>query len=144
MNRILKKINKLELLRFIRFCIVGVSNTAVSYVTYLAIIYCGGHYVAANIVGYITGTINAFVWNNNWVFRNGNKELKSIVSSFGRMVLSYAGTGIVLNNLLLIIWVRFFSIPKEIAPLINVFITMVINYLVNKIWVFNNTSKEKK
>ena len=58
-----------ELLRFIRYCIVGAINTAITLgVIFLCHSILGmGEYIS-NVIGYIAGLINSFLWNRAWVF----------------------------------------------------------------------------
>ena len=76
-----------ELLRFIRYCIVGVINTAI---TLGAIFLCHslldmGEYIS-NIIGYVAGLINSFLWNRAWVFRaQGSRSRQAL-----RFALSFA------------------------------------------------------
>lgn len=48
--------------------------------------------------------------------------------TFLKTYISYAGTGIVLSNILLAIWIEVFGISKVIAPLINLMVTIPINW----------------
>ena len=53
-----------------------------------------------------------------------------------KFYLAYLSTWL-LSALLLYVWVEKMKISDKIAPVINVFITTPINYLLNKYWVFN-------
>ncbi|MBF1260356.1 MAG: GtrA family protein, partial [Lachnoanaerobaculum sp.] len=52
--------------------------------------------------------------------------------------LSYAFTGLVLNNVFSYILVDILNVSKLIAPLINMILGMPINFLINKLWAFNS------
>jgi putative flippase GtrA len=57
--------------------------TAVSF--YLLNTWLGVPYGPANIIGYVLGVINSFVWNRNWVFKTKNdvkRELLLFVCGF--------------------------------------------------------------
>ncbi len=135
----MKSENKKSIIQFIKFCIIGASNTAVSYVFYLSVIGLGGHYVLGNVAGYISGTLYAFFWNNKWVFKKNDDEYRNVWISLIKMMFSYAGTGIVLNSILLVLWVKYLGVPQVIAPAINSAITLTLNFLSNKFWVFKNS-----
>ena len=51
-------------------------------------------------------------------------------------ILSYAGTGLVLNNILLVIWIEGLKMHEMLGPIINLFITIPLNFLLNKFWAF--------
>ena len=128
-NLIQKLFYKYE--RFIKFAIVGFGNLFVSLITYYILIYFSINYQIANIGGFITGSLNGYIWNKIWVFKNSKRDVISIIKFY----LTYLSTWL-LSALLLYIWVEKMKISDKIAPVINVFITTPINYLLNKYWVF--------
>lgn len=128
-NLIKKLFYKYE--KFIKFAIVGFGNLFISLVTYYLLVFFSINYQIANIGGFITGSLNGYIWNRVWVFKNSKKNLSSIVKFY----LSYLSTWL-LSAILLYIWIEVFNISDKIAPIINVVITTPINYLLNKYWVF--------
>ena len=116
---------------FIKFSIVGFGNLIISLITYYILVYFSVNYQIANIGGFITGSINGYIWNKIWVFKNSKRDVISII----KLYLTYLSTWL-LSALLLYIWVEKMKISDKIAPVINVFITTPINYLLNKYWVF--------
>ena len=74
---ILKKVLRLKIseeflekiLQFVKFGIVGVSNTLISYIVYVILVTWGCHYLAASLLGFLISVINAFYWNNRYVFK---------------------------------------------------------------------------
>ena len=128
-NLIKKLFYKYE--KFIKFAIVGFGNLFISLVTYYLLVFFSINYQIANIGGFITGSLNGYIWNRVWVFKNSKKNLSSIVKFY----LSYLSTWL-LSAILLYIWIEIFNISDKIAPIINVVITTPINYLLNKYWVF--------
>lgn len=56
--------------------------------------------------------------------------------TFLKTYISYAGTGFVLSNILLILWVETCNILEIIAPLINLCVTTPINFFINKYWAY--------
>lgn len=118
---------------FIKFAIVGLGNLFVSLITYYILVYFSINYQIANIGGFITGSLNGYIWNKIWVFKSSKKNGSSIIKFY----LTYLSTWF-LSALLLYIWIEVFKISDIIAPVINVFITTPINYLLNKYWVFKN------
>ena len=117
--------------KFIKFAIVGFGNLFISLITYYILVFFSINYQIANIGGFITGSLNGYIWNRIWVFKNSKKNLSSIVKFY----LSYLSTWL-LSAILLYIWIEIFNISDKIAPIINVVITTPINYFMNKYWVF--------
>ena len=128
-------------LQFIKFGIVGVSNTLIHYFTYLICIFVGCHYLIASVIGFLVSVMNAFYWNNKYVFVKEENATRSLWQAFLKTFLSYAGTGLVLENVLLVIWVRFLHVPEAIAPLVTLLITIPINFILNKFWAFKDRKK---
>lgn len=124
-----------------RFLASGVLNTLVSYIAYLLTIKLTSPdmYVLGNIMGFIFGTLNAYIWNSKFVFekRNNNKELN--IRHIFKTYLSY-GLTFIINTFMLIIFVEYIHIPKTVAPLVNALFIFILNFMLNKFWVY----KEKK
>lgn len=132
---------KENLKQVIRFCLIGVSNTIVAYVAYLIVLQLTDFLFLANFSGYFFSTINSFVWNNAWVFKRKEDEVRNPWIALMRLFIMYAFTGIVLNYLLLLLWVNLLGISDKIAPLINSVLGIPINFLISKFWCFKSRKK---
>ena len=106
------------------------------YLYYLFIYFNKDLYLLGSIVGFIISVLNSFYWNNKYVFKTeGQSEwLKRLLKTY----MSYGGTTI-LSTILLYIEVELLHINESIAPLINLAITVPLNYLVNKFWAFKKS-----
>ena len=122
------------LVQLVKFGIVGLTNNAISYIVYLILIWFGMHYTPANIIGFTVSVFNSYYWNNKYVFKDegGRVWWKTFIKTY----ISYAGTGIILSNILLYLWIDVLGISKVVAPLINLIITVPINFVVNKFWAY--------
>lgn len=125
-----------KLFQFVKFGVVGLSNTLISYVVYVVFVALGIHYLVASLVGFFASVINAYYWNNKYVFQSEQGEQRVWWKAFLKTVASYAGTGLVLNNILLILWVEVAGLPEMLGPIVNLFITIPLNFLLNKYWAF--------
>lgn len=137
-----------SLTQFVKFGIVGVSNTAVSYVINVLVLLAladyglSWDYVAANIVAFVLSVLWSFYWNNRFVFTVGEGQQRSIGKALLKTYISYSFTGIILNNILSYIWIDVFSISKLIAPLINLIVSVPLNFIINKLWAFKTEESE--
>lgn len=122
--------------QFIKFGIVGLSNTLISYVIYVALVHLGMHYIGANIIGFLVSVLNAYYWNNKYVFKEQDGEQRIWWKALGKTFMSYAGTGLILSNVLLVLWVDLLDISEIVAPIINLLITVPLNFIMNKYWAF--------
>lgn len=137
----MKKIDGNVILQFIKFGIVGVSNTLVSLIIYYIFIFLGAHYIIANTAGFILGTLNAYFWNNKFVFKKQQTEKRSHTKT-GIKVFAAYGITYLLSTVLLILWVDILGISQAIAPIINVCVTTPLNFVMNKLWAFNERENE--
>ena len=133
MNRFLSKSN---IIQFLIFGIVGFSNTVVSMSVYSALVYFGIHYIIANVFAFIFSVLNSFFWNDRFVFNEnktpGENKGRIVVRTF----LVYGCTIILVSNVLSYIWINFLGISKFISPIINLCISVPLNFILNKYWAF--------
>ncbi|MCR4587354.1 MAG: GtrA family protein [Lachnospiraceae bacterium] len=129
-------------MQFVKFCLVGVSNTIVSYLLNIAVLFLlknaglSFDYVIANIVAFVLSVLWSFFWNNRFVFTKEEGEKRSVWKTLLKTYVAYSVTGIVLNNALSYIWIDVFGISKFIAPIINLVVAVPINFLLNKLWAY--------
>ncbi len=128
------------IIQFIKFGIVGVSNTLISLLVYYIVIWLGGHYILGNTLGFVVGVLNSFFWNNKYVFRK--KEESSNIKAFIKMTCAY-GITLVLSTVLMYVFVDLMHISAFLAPLICLVFTVPINFVMNKLWVFKDKNKTK-
>jgi putative flippase GtrA len=119
--------------QFIKFGVVGFSNTAISLGIYYIFIYINKDlYLIGNTVGFVISVLNAYYWNNKYVFKKSqNGNLKPLIKTF----MAY-GTTLILSTIMLLVMVSFIGISEKIAPLANLIVTIPLNFLLNKFWAF--------
>lgn len=164
--------NKSSLIQFIKFGIVGVSNTLVNYLVYVIFVALGVHYVIANALGFIISVLNAYFWGSRFVFKEDKtKEKRVWWKVLLKTYASYA-LGFGINTVLLILWIDLLNIgqyfgfvgdiigwasgfmgflPENmtaeeiseiVAPVLNMFVTVPINFVVNKFWAYRQKAKK--
>ncbi len=151
---------KKSLIQFIKFGIVGVSNTLVNYVVYALVYTPTDNYILANIVGWAVSVLNAYAWQNLFVFKQEEgKEKRVWWKVLLKTYAAYGFTGLILNNVLLWLWLDVISIGTYlggvvawlenynikmtadkfagyIAPFLNMAVTIPTNFFVNKFWAY--------
>lgn len=156
--------------QFLKFALVGVSNTIVNYLVYIIFVALGAHYVAANILGFLISVLNAYFWGSRFVFKEDEtKEKRVWWQVLLKTYASYA-FGLILGTLLLVLWVDLIRIgeycgfvndllgavhaalpflPEEmdarrisevIGPILNMLVTIPINFVMNKFWAYRQKS----
>lgn len=98
-------------------------------------------FVAGNIVAFVLSVLWAFYWNNRYVFVIRDGEQRKIGKALIKTYLSYGFFGILLNNVLSWLRISVVGISKYIAPLINLIITVPLNFVINKFWAFKSDEK---
>ena len=131
------KINK-TINQFIKFGIVGLINTVLSYViTNLGYYFFHIHEQICNIVAFSITVFISFILNNKFVFIQ-DKENRNFWKTFIKVYVSYSITGIVLTAILLFIEEQKLGIPHYYATMINLIITVPLNFVLNKLWAYKN------
>lgn len=142
--------------QFLKFAVVGVINTLVDFAVFQALNLLLGWVYAAQVAGFTCGVINSYLWNSNWTFR------KERTKSFREMSLFLLVNLISLGVSLGVMWLcrEVFGVTNAwaagwmptalsgfvkgdtIAKLIATCFSIVVNYVGNKLLVFNGKSKQ--
>lgn len=132
-----------KFLQFVQFALVGVSNSVVYYALYLLFLWLGMHYQLANFLSFSISVLNSFYWNSVYVFKEEAGEKEPWWKVLLKTYISYAGTGLVLGTVLLWFWVSVCNFPEAIGPILNIFITTPINFIVNKFWAYKGKGEKE-
>lgn len=119
--------------QFTKFGLVGVLNNAIYLAVYYAFVFINpALYIVGNTVGFVVSVLNSYYWNNKYVFQKSEQgHLKTLLKTF----MAYGST-FVLGTILLFVMVEILGISKYLAPIINLIITIPLNFLINKFWAF--------
>lgn len=129
-------------MQFVKFGIIGLSNTVISYILNVAVLLIlspfsvSWDFFAGNMVGFLLSVLWSFYWNNRFVFTMQEGQRRSVWKALLKTYLAYGFTGIILNNILSWIWITKFGISKFIAPVINLIVSVPLNFIINKLWAF--------
>ena len=112
-------------IKFIRFGIVGVLNTAIFYVVFFMLVGMNINLFVSSTAGYMVGLINSFLFNKFWTFKcpqkiNFNQSV--------RFVLVYA---LALGVNLLTLYFLYYKIgmDKYWAQLFAIFISLTVSFI---------------
>lgn len=124
-----------QIMQFVKFCFVGVSNTMLSLIIYyIFILFSKQLYLVGNVVGFLISVINSYYWNSKFVFKQVQEQPSKILL---KTFLAY-GVTLFLGTGLLYILVKVLDVSEFIAPIINLLITIPINYVLNKFWAYKD------
>lgn len=152
---------KKTIVQFIKFGLVGIGNTIVSYTIYSLCYYVlHANVHVCNITGFIISVLFAYAMQSRFVFEE-QKDAKHRVwwKVLLKTYASYAFTGLFLTEVLLLLWINVIDISKflkplslwvsdnglsmtakdlavSIAPFLNMIFTIPINFCINKFWAY--------
>jgi len=138
--------NKLKdlTIQFIKFGTVGAINTVLSYlITNISYYILNLHEQLSNIIAFVITVFISFVLNSRFVFKE-NKEQRSFWKSLIKVYASYSITGLFLMAILLYIEEQILGIPHYIATLMNLIVTIPINFILNKFWAYGEGKTKRK
>jgi putative flippase GtrA len=120
------------LLQFVKFGIVGVSNTLLFFAIYTILLKVFGvWYLAASAIGFTIGAINGFLLNRRWTFRGHVGDSLTPVR-WGVV----QGCGLGLNEGLLYLFVDGATLDKLLSQAFATVIVTVVTFLANRAWTF--------
>lgn len=125
---------------FIRYFIAGCLTTLVSWITY-AIFVQWLSIITSNILSWICAVSFAYFINKFWVFENKNLKVKIVLKEILTFFLSRLFSGVIETiGLYLLSFTMFgitiFNINSLLAKIIMSIVSMVLNYILSKIFVF--------
>lgn len=135
-------------IQFIKFGIVGLSNTVIGYGIYVVSLYIFRKFslfantdiYVAQFVMFVLSVLWSFYWNKKRVFVKSKENIfKSLVKTY----ITYGFTTFLLSEVLLVLWVRVFNINEYIAPIFSLVITVPLNFIIQKFWVFRDIKESK-
>jgi len=128
-----------ELRKAGRFAVVGVGNTLVDFAVFTLLAQALGVSVyLSQAAGYSAGTLNSYVLNRSWTFRAGGRFFSPALVKFLALSLAMLAfsTGI------LYLAYDLGGLPKLAAKIVATGVTMVVNFLASRFWVFGQDGGE--
>ncbi|MFT3751937.1 MAG: GtrA family protein [Paludibacter sp.] len=130
--------NRKFLIQFIKFGIVGVSNTLLTLITIwiLLKVFLWSDY-ASNIIGYIVGLVNSFIWNRKWTFNSSTKVKDTILKFIITFAISYC-----IQLGFLYILLHYSNIDSYFCQILSTGFYTIVNFLFNKFYTFKISKNE--
>lgn len=72
----MKKKSNNAVIQYLKFIVVGSINAIVNYVAYAAVVFVGGHYVLATLVGFVLSVLSSYLINSRLVL-NAMRESRA-------------------------------------------------------------------
>jgi putative flippase GtrA len=115
--------------------VVGCTNTAIDFIVYLGLTrllpWFGQHLVVAGMVSFLCATVNSYILNKRWTFRNQRRDhhvvftkaLLATSSSFVLYTVAFA-------------WLVDAGVYDLLAKVALTIFVMVWNFVLSKLWVY--------
>jgi putative flippase GtrA len=117
--------------QWVRFTLVGATNTAVYAVAYLALSRVGVGYVVASMLAFAVGALNSYVLNRRWTFRSTAPRAPELARFVCAQLLG-VGAGVALLAALVEV-ARFHHLA---AQAVAVPVASLITFAVSRQWAF--------
>ncbi len=132
-------VNKHSAIQILRFCTVGLVNTAVDFTMFFVLTMGGAPYLLAQVLAYASGVVNSYFFNRVWTFRMARKsslpEFAGFVTVNALSLLMSAGLLFILHDVNhLSLW------PSKILA---TSVSIVVNYMGSRLWVFSENQQAR-
>ncbi len=138
------------LIQFVKFGIVGMSNTAISYGIDMFRYYVLFAHVSwpenakiliAATLAFILSVTNSYYWNNRYVFGSGERKTAvQHLAAYLRAVMCYALTGLLIGPALKL-WLNGRGMQYWLSSIACLVVTIPLNFVMNKFWAFRSSNK---
>ncbi|HEX3519426.1 MAG TPA: GtrA family protein [Solirubrobacteraceae bacterium] len=119
-------------IQFVKFGLVGVSNTALTFIVYTLLLKAFGvWYLGASAIGFAVGATNGFLLNRRWTFR---EHVGDNLTPVRWAVVQGCGLGI--NEGLLYLLVHDGRLDKLLAQALATIVVTVSTFFANRAWTF--------
>jgi putative flippase GtrA len=115
--------------QFVRFLIVGVANTLISFAVYRALLALGAWYVLAAPLAFAAGAVNGYVLNRRWTFAARDTTRARV------LYVSVQVVGAVATSLLVPVFVSV-GVGKVASYLVAIPPVTVCMFVANRVWTF--------
>lgn len=118
-------------LQWLRFAVVGASNTLLSTAVFAALFHLGVHYLLASALAFAIGALNSYTLNRRWTFRSHERRAPELARFIG---VQAVGLGV--NLTLLVALVEMAGIQHVFAQLLAFPAASVITFALSRQWAF--------
>jgi putative flippase GtrA len=118
--------------QFVKFGIVGISNTLLFLAVYTLLLKgFGVWYLAASAIGFVVGAVNGFLLNRRWTFSSHVGDALTPVR-WGVV----QGGGLLLNLGLVALCVESIGMDELVGQAVAIVIVVVVTFAANRAWTF--------
>lgn len=126
----------------ISYIFFGICTSVLDYVVFSVLTAMGLNSLISNIISSVCAIIFAYFTNSKWVFMSKSNGFAEIMKEFFRFANARLVTLIMSEIILLISEILYGN--AYIAKLIAMVLTIILNYMFSKLFIFNNKGKGNK
>jgi putative flippase GtrA len=112
-----------------RFLVVGLGNTALSFIAYRLLLAVGAWYLLAAPLAFAVGAVNGFVFNRRWTFGARDTTRARV------LYVAVQGAGALSTSLLVLLFVRL-GLGKVGAYVVAIPPVTLSTFVANRVWAF--------
>jgi len=141
----IKKLLGFDLIRFIKFGIVGGSGIFVDMGLLLFLTEVAGiFYILSGILAFTLAVINNFIWNDLWTWSDRRESgIKAYLLKLFKFFLVSSLAGAIKISILWFL-TDFYNVHYLLSNLIGIAVGMVLNYSINNLWTFRQRRVAEK
>ena len=133
-------VNNGKFKRLSKFSCVGGLNTLIDFGIFsLLNSLLGINYIISQVISYSSGTLNSFILNKFWTFKDTKTNKKTTKEIIQFIVVNSASLGVSLIGLSILL--KNNSMNSFIAKIISMVLAQVVNFLGYRFWVFGGVIK---
>lgn len=126
-------IDKVLLMKFAKFCIVGFSGMIIDFgTTWLLKEKARVNKYIANSTGFVLAATSNYIWNRFWTFQSENKQIVTEYASF--ILISLAGLAI--NNFIIFLLNDKLKVNFYVSKLFAIGVVTLWNFIMNYLITF--------
>jgi putative flippase GtrA len=138
MNVAVRRLRDPVVAQFVRYGVVGATNTAVFFISYWLLLQLDVNYLVASAVGYTLGSINGYILNRRWTFQAGHVSVTRSARRYTLVQLIALGA----NVGLLYAVVDGLGAEKKVGQVIVIVIVQIVSFLAHRAWSFAHRHEE--
>ena len=134
MKKLRELLKNQEVVKLIKFCLVGGVNTGISMLVFVILVKFGrlGPEIAS-LISYCAGLLNSYLLNKFWTFRSGEQTSALLIIKF--IVVNIIALGV--NLLIIALCFRICQLNEYLSQLIALIFSTLINFIGNRYLVFS-------
>lgn len=133
-------------IQFIKFAVVGVSNTALDWIVYYGlsrlVLTADNQKSTAKLISFVVAVLNSYLWNTIWTFKDEYQNSVGKSSALGQkskifarfVTVSSIGWGV--NYMVFRYVLNIYPKPDVVALIFASGAAVIWNYFANKFWTY--------